>query len=99
MRSIASALSLMNPRLNKRSEKAKKQRAIPTVSAVFGDGAILETVYSPTERRTGFVLWRDDKWTAESSIPVDPLRRLVPYSSHNNLIKNEVVLLPSEPEE
>src|SRR5207249_9066280 len=26
-------------------------------------------------------------------------RRWVPYSPHNNLIKNEVVLLPSEPEE
>src|SRR5713101_7553577 len=83
----------------KETDKNQKRqpKPVPTVSAVFGDGAILEMVYSPTERRTAFVLWRDDKWTTESSITVDPFHRLVPYSPNNNLIKNEVVLLPSEP--
>ena len=56
-------------------------------------------VVRPAEHRSAFVLWRDEQWTTESSITVDPFHRLVPYSPNNNLIKNEVVLFPSEPEE
>jgi hypothetical protein len=42
---------------------------------------------------------RGGEWKFEASVSVDPFQRLVPYSSNNNLIKNEVVLLPSKPEE
>ena len=72
---------------------------MPTVSAVFDDGSILETVYHPAEKRTAFILWKDGEWKVEASISLDPFQRLIPYSPNNNLIKNEVVLLPSEPEE
>src|SRR2546428_5151334 len=89
----------MNPKPHDIARGMKKQRPVPTVSAVFGDGAILEMVQRPEERRTAYALWRDGKWTMETTLESDPLRRLVPYSPHNNLIKNEVVLLPSEPEE
>src|SRR5947208_4089479 len=89
----------MNPKLNEMSEGIKQQRPVPTVSAVFDDGAILEMVYHPAEKRTAFVLWRDGEWKVEPSLSVDAFRRLVPYSPNNNLIKNEVVLLPSQPEE
>jgi hypothetical protein len=78
---------------------SKQQRPVPTVSAVFDDGSILETVYRPDEKRTAFVLWRAGEWKFEPSISVGPSQRAVPYSANNNLIKNEVVLLPSEPEE
>ena len=89
----------MDPRLNKGTDGIKQQKAFPTVSAVFDDGSILEMVYRPTEKRTAFVLWKDGEWKLEPSIEIDAFRRLVPYSPNNNLIKNEVVLLPSEPEE
>src|SRR5438093_5650776 len=89
----------MNPKLNEISEGIKQQRPVPTVSAVFDDGAILEMVYRASEKRTAFVLWKDGEWRFESSLSTDPFRRLVPYSPNNNLIKNEVVLLPSQPEE
>src|SRR5947199_2835251 len=89
----------MNPDLNKISEGVKQQKPIPTVSAVFDDGAILEMVYHPAEKRTSFVFWKDGEWKFEPALSIDPFRRLVPYSPNNNLIKNEVVLLPSEPEE
>ena len=72
---------------------------LPTVSAVFNDGAILEMVYQPIENRSAFVLWRDGEWKIETGLNVSPFQRWVPYSPNNNLIKNEVVLLPSEPEE
>src|SRR5262245_6545744 len=88
----------MEENLNKPSE-AKQQRPVPTVSAVFDDGAILEMVYRPQDKRTAFVLWKDGEWNLEQSLSINPFQRLVPYSPNNNLIKNEVVLLPSEPEE
>ena len=89
----------MNPNLNKISDDVKPQRAVPTVSDVFDDGSILEMVYRPEEKLTAYVLWKDGEWKFESSVSINPLRRLVPYSPNNNLIKNEVVLLPSQPEE
>ncbi len=79
--------------------KADQPRPTPTVSAVFPDGTILETVYRPEDRQTAFVLWRDGKWTTETTIAEDSLHRLVPYSPQNNLIRHEAVLLPSAPEE
>lgn len=88
----------MNPNL-KEIVVRNKQVSIPTVSAVLDDGALLEMVHRPEERRTAFVLWRDGKWTSETSIAVNPQQRLVPYSANNNLLQHEVVLLPSEPEE
>ena len=89
----------MEQKLSKIVENVKKQRPTPTVSAVFDDGTILETVYHPKERTTGFVVWQNGEWKFETSISLDPSQRLVPYSPNNNLIKNEVVLLPSKPEE
>jgi hypothetical protein len=89
----------MEENLDNISESPKEQKPVPTVSAVFDDGSILESVYQPTEKKTAFVVWREGEWKFESSISVDSFQRLVPYSPNNNLIKNEVVLLPSEPEE
>lgn len=56
-------------------------------------------VYQPTEKRSAFVLWRDGEWSTDTGFNLNPFQRWVPYSPNNNLIKNEVVLLPSEPEE
>ena len=80
-------------------EKLACQKSLPTISAVFKDSAILEMIYTPTDRRTRFALWKTGSWSFQDALPIDPLHRLVPYSAENNLIKNEVVLFPSEPEE
>jgi len=72
---------------------------IPAVSGVFDHGHILEMVYRPKDRETAFVLWDGAKWSYETTYTVDKRHCLVPYSPNNNLIKNEVVLFPSEPEE
>ena len=89
----------MEENLNKISDGIKQQRLVPTVSAVFDDGAILEMVYRPQEKQTAFVLWKDGEWKFETGFSVNTFQCLVPYSPNNNLIMNEVVLLPSEPEE
>jgi hypothetical protein len=89
----------MEENQNKTSDDIKRQRPVPTVSAVFDDGAILETLYRPGDKQTGFVLWKDGEWSFEPSVSINPFQRLVPYAPTNNLITNEVVLFPSEPEE
>lgn len=66
---------------------------------VLQDGAIVEMVFRPREARTAFVVWDGEKWRDESVVGVSPTRRVVPYSPNNNLLKHEVVLLPSGPEE
>jgi hypothetical protein len=89
----------MNNTGKRTDDNMQKQKMIPTVSAVFNDGTILEMVYQPTEKRFAFVLWRNGEWKIENGFSVSPFHRWVPYSPNNNLIRNEVVLLPSEPQE
>ena len=88
----------MNPH-PKKTGKQTKSYNIPTVSAIFDDGTVLEMVYEPHEKQSAFVCWKADQWRKEAAFPLDPTHHLVPYSPYNNLIKNEVVLLPSQPEE
>jgi hypothetical protein len=90
---------IMDMNLNKAAQAVKERRNIPTVSAVHRDGTILEMVYHPAEARSEFVIWKDDAWKFEAAFSVSEKQRLVPYSPDNNLLKNEVVLLPSQPQE
>jgi hypothetical protein len=80
-------------------DQAKKERKhiAPTVSAVLDDGSMVELLFKPEQRRTFLVLFNSGRWTLQDHIDVPGQVRLVPFSPHNNLIKNNVVLLPSEP--
>lgn len=78
--------------------QAVKQRIVPTVSAVLKDGVLLEMVYQPGHARSGFVIWKDGEWNFQNAF-VSEGKRLAPYSPDNNLLTNEVVLLPSQPQE
>lgn len=82
------------------AEKAEpaKQRIIPTVSYCSPDGTLVELLYRPTERQTTFAIYNAGRWTMAPYIDLDDGHRLVPFSPNNNLIINEVVLLPSEPQ-
>ena len=70
----------------------------PTVSRCLPDGTLIELLYHPDEARTAFAVWRESAWTIEPQIDAGG-ERLVPFSPKNNLIKNDVVSLPSEPAE
>jgi hypothetical protein len=85
----------METRITETIEKAKKQNARPTVSAVLPDGSLAEMVYRPEENRTLFCVFKEGSFGYEASLLADG-RRLVPYSPRNNLLTNEVVLFPSE---
>jgi hypothetical protein len=75
----------------------QRNLTIPTVSTVLPNGTLVEMVCDLAERRSAFVVWEQGAWRLESSISLDAQHRLVPYSPDNNLIRNEVVLLPSAP--
>jgi hypothetical protein len=54
-------------------------------------------MFQPERRRTFLAIYDAGSWTFQDGIDLDRETRLVPFSPRNNLIKNEVVLLPSEP--
>src|SRR5882672_8468357 len=78
---------------------AKAPRSFPAVSGVLPSGAVFETVHRVKDSRTAFVVWDHGEWRFESVLISSPTRHLVPYSPNNNLLRNGVVLFPSEPEE
>jgi hypothetical protein len=76
-------------------DQQKHKLIVPTASAVLDDGTIVEMVFRLDLRRTLFAIYSAGRWTLHDAIDLGPDAR--PFSANNNLIKNEVVLLPSEP--
>jgi hypothetical protein len=76
---------------------AKRTKSHPAVGWRGDDGQIAELVYDPIKRETAFAHWDGRSWSLERALALPERDRLVPYSPQNNLIKNEVVALPSEP--
>jgi hypothetical protein len=79
--------------------QSKKDDLVPTVSRCLADGTIVELLYVPDRGTTAYAVWRAGTWTIEREFQTGTGERLVPFSPNNNIIKNEVVLLPSEPAE
>jgi hypothetical protein len=76
---------------------SEHRHVIPTVSEVLEDGTIVELIYRREHRETLLATSIAGRWTLAKRVDVPNGHHLVPFSSNNNLIKNEVVLLPSEP--
>ena len=79
------------------SDQPNKKQIVPTASGILDDGTIVEMVYRGDLRRTLFAMYSVGRWTLREAVDVGTDTRFVPFSPNNNLIKNEVVLLPSEP--
>jgi hypothetical protein len=77
----------------------QKPERTPVVARCLADGTLVELLYSADEGRTAFAVWRAGEWTIEQEVEIAGGERLVPFSPNNNVIRNEVVLLPSEPAE
>ncbi len=80
-------------------DDSKRERGVPTVSAVLDDGSLVEMVYWPKEERAAFIVGGGHDWREEPGFTLPSGTRLTPYSPRNNLLLHEVVLLPSVPEE
>jgi hypothetical protein len=78
---------------------ARRPRSTPTASAILENGALVELVYDPKARRTSLAVWRGHACDLVSTLELPTGERLVPYSAGNNLIRHDVILLPSAPEE
>jgi len=89
----------MEPNLNKTHQTKKSPKPAPIVSAVLPDGSLLEMVYDTVQKQTAFVIWQDGTWRVEKEVTTINSAQLIPYSPGNNLLKNEVVLFPSQPQE
>lgn len=79
------------------SNTETKKSIIPTASAILDDGTLVEIAFQPKQRRTVFAIYSAGRWTLQDAIDLGSDARLVPFSPNNNLVKNEVVLLSSEP--
>jgi hypothetical protein len=71
---------------------------VSTASQYLPDGSLIELLYDPVRRATKLGRWQDGALSIHNEIVVGS-ECLVPFSPHNNLIRNNVVLLPSEPAE
>jgi len=74
----------------------KRPAAIPTVSRIEPDGTFVELLYRASEAKTEFVVFQNGAVRSEAEFVTANGERLVPFSPENNVIKNNVVLLPSE---
>ena len=81
------------------SRHSETRKPVRTASAVLADGRLVELLYDRAQRRTSLAVWQQDHWTCEPSLTLDTGLELVPYAAENNLIRNDVILLPSAPEE
>src|SRR5206468_1724285 len=80
------------------AEQRNEPESIPTISAMLPSGDIVEIVYQPTSHRTLLAVGSDKGSSLHDAVDVGD-KCLVPWNAENSLIKHEVVLLPSEPED
>lgn len=81
-----------------RNPTSNHKHIVPIVSEVLEDGTIVELIYRPQDRTTLPATFNSGRWTLARRVTMPNWNReAVPFSANNNLIKNEVVLLPSEP--
>lgn len=81
------------------NEPEKDKHVSPTAFVVLRDGRMVELIFDIDEHRTALAIFDGSQITIQPHLDLDNGVRLVPYSPNNNLIKNEVVLLPSEPQD
>lgn len=97
---IISIIFHMNhPKKGRASSDHEFSKPLRTTSAVLGNRRLVELVYDRDKRRTGLAVWNGETWQMEDAVTLDNGTRLIPYSAENNLIRHEVILLPSKPEE
>jgi hypothetical protein len=79
-------------------QSKSKEHPRSIFSTVLDDGTLVESLYRSAEQRTLFCVSRGGEVSYADDL-LHGSERLVPYSPHNPLLANHVVLLPTEPEE
>ena len=74
-------------------------KKLPTVSAAFDDGTLVELLYSRQRQETRFAVWREGSLEIARALTDANGIRLVPYSPKNNLVRHGVVLFAEQPKD
>lgn len=90
---------MTEPNKDAQKSEASSTQSIPILSSVLRDGRMVELLYNQAERATRFAVWDGSKCEITTSVRAGGDEELVPYSAKNSLIRNNIVLFPSEPEE
>lgn len=80
-------------------EKKDAGAAHRSTGTVLNDGTIVELLFDPVASKTALAVWNGESWRRENEVTGHGGERLLPYDARNSLIRYEVVLLPSAPEE
>ena len=81
----------------KAQNEAVGGQPLPILSSLLPDRRMVELVYDASKGATRFAVWDGEEWKYATSVATGDHERLVPYSAKNSLIKNNIVLFPSEP--
>lgn len=84
---------------DREQSERSKSHVIPVASAVLEDERVLEIVYDASVRGTSFAVSEEERTSFANEVILPSGERLVPYRPTNNLIRHNVVLLPSKPDE
>ncbi len=77
----------------------KSNHRIPSISYQLKSGELIELVYDPKKEKTAFVVGNGKSWRMEKQIPLSKNQSLVPYSASNSLLRHNVILFPSNPDD
>src|SRR5262245_10903073 len=78
-----------NPHIN-------KLRKVPCVGGEPIPGTLVEMIYRPDRAETAFAVSRAGNVEYVADLLTTDHRVLIPYSATNNLIRNRIILFPSE---
>ncbi len=65
-------------------------------STVRPDGTMVEMLYQPEEQNTTFAIYRDNQVEYANELVLNEEESLAPLPSTSDIVKNQVILLPSE---
>lgn len=77
-----------------KTSASKKEHIEPIVSQRTENGTMLEAIIDGKGRQSRLIVFRQGKWSEETSVVIEG-RRYVPYSARNNLLTHGVIRLPS----
>jgi len=79
----------------KKPSSTKKQITETIVSKILGKQSYIEMLYAPRLETTAFGIWKEGKFEAHSTYRHTTAKTFIPVKASNNLIKHQVLLLPS----
>jgi hypothetical protein len=78
--------------------KQDEEKTKTTASEVFLDGTIIEMLYNPQKNETSFAIYQNNDLEIKKTFNYEGIL-FKPHSASKDLLKNKVVLFPSEPKE